>query len=111
MQYTMPVMFGFFSLSFQAGLSIYFVISNTIGIIQGVYTRRVMDREKAKLAEEKQLKGMGMSGSIPDTNDSALPKEKSTKAKDSGDVGTNVNGSTPGQGKKKSKRKKQSGKK
>ena len=30
----MPLMFGFFSLSFSVGLSIYFVISNCIGIIQ-----------------------------------------------------------------------------
>ena len=30
----MPLMFGFFSLSFSVGLSIYFVISNIIGIIQ-----------------------------------------------------------------------------
>ena len=30
----MPLMFGFFSLSFSVGLSIYFVISNLIGIIQ-----------------------------------------------------------------------------
>ena len=30
----MPLMFGFFSLSFSVGLSIYFVISNVIGIIQ-----------------------------------------------------------------------------
>jgi YidC/Oxa1 family membrane protein insertase len=30
----MPLMFGFFSLSFPVGLSIYFVVSNLIGIIQ-----------------------------------------------------------------------------
>ena len=30
----MPLMFGFFSLSFSVGLSIYFVISNLIGIVQ-----------------------------------------------------------------------------
>lgn len=30
----MPLMFGFFSLSFSVGLSIYFVVSNIIGIIQ-----------------------------------------------------------------------------
>ena len=30
----MPLMFGFFSLSFSVGLSVYFVISNVIGIIQ-----------------------------------------------------------------------------
>ena len=30
----MPLMFGFFSLSFSVGLSIYFVVSNLIGIVQ-----------------------------------------------------------------------------
>ena len=30
----MPLMFGFFSLSFSVGLSIYFVISNLVGIVQ-----------------------------------------------------------------------------
>lgn len=30
----MPLMFGFFSLSFSVGLSIYFVVSNVIGILQ-----------------------------------------------------------------------------
>lgn len=34
MMYTMPIMFGFFALSFAAGLSIYFVISNLIGVLQ-----------------------------------------------------------------------------
>jgi YidC/Oxa1 family membrane protein insertase len=45
MQYMMPVMFGFFSLQFQAGLSIYFVLSNIIGIGQGLYVRRIMANE------------------------------------------------------------------
>jgi YidC/Oxa1 family membrane protein insertase len=30
----MPLMFGFFSLSFSVGLSVYFVVSNLIGILQ-----------------------------------------------------------------------------
>lgn len=107
MQYTMPVMFGFFSLTFQAGLSIYFVISNVIGIIQGVYTRRVMDREKERLAEEKRLKGMGMKGSEADT--AVLPEESA--AKKTGESGTSVNGSNPNQSTKRSKRKRKSGKK
>ncbi len=34
MAVTMPLMFGFFSLSFPSGLSIYFVVSNLIGIAQ-----------------------------------------------------------------------------
>lgn len=54
MQYTMPIMFGFFSLQFQAGLSVYFVLSNLIGIGQGFYTRRVMEQEKAARAEAKK---------------------------------------------------------
>jgi YidC/Oxa1 family membrane protein insertase len=47
MQYTMPLMFGFFSLQFPAGLSIYFILSNIIGIAQGYYMRWTMNREKA----------------------------------------------------------------
>ncbi|KAA3655099.1 MAG: protein translocase component YidC, partial [Chloroflexi bacterium] len=54
MQYTMPIMFGVFSLQFQAGLSVYFVLSNLIGIGQGFYTRRVMDAEKERRALEKK---------------------------------------------------------
>lgn len=41
----MPIMFGFFSLSFSVGLSVYFVTSNLIGIIQySPQGRRVLDR-------------------------------------------------------------------
>jgi YidC/Oxa1 family membrane protein insertase len=47
MQYTMPLMFGFFSLSFPSGLSIYFILSNIIGIGQGYLTRSSMAKEKA----------------------------------------------------------------
>ena len=53
MQYTMPIMFGFFSLSFPAGLSIYFVLSNIIGIGQGYITRANMAKER-ELAEERK---------------------------------------------------------
>lgn len=42
MQVTMPVMFGFMSLSFPAGLSLYFILSNVIGIGQGWLIRRNM---------------------------------------------------------------------
>jgi len=51
MLYTMPLMFGMFSLSFPSGLSIYFVVSNLIGIGQGYITRRSMDRLKAEAAK------------------------------------------------------------
>ena len=56
MQYTMPIMFGFFSLQFQAGLSIYFVLSNIIGIGQGWYTKRIMDQEREARAQQKKNK-------------------------------------------------------
>lgn len=77
MQYTMPIMFGFFSLSFQSGLSIYFVLSNIIGIAQGFYTRRVMAEEKEALAKEKELKAMGMKGGI-EIVDAQMAEQKST---------------------------------
>lgn len=77
----MPLMFGFFSLSFSVGLSIYFVVSNLVGIaqyslmgkaewgnlfgrkaeaspageaptvIEGKATKKVVSGEKAKVAE------------------------------------------------------------
>jgi YidC/Oxa1 family membrane protein insertase len=48
--YTMPLMFGFFSLQFPSGLSIYFILANIIGIVQGLYMKRITDREKAERA-------------------------------------------------------------
>jgi YidC/Oxa1 family membrane protein insertase len=56
MQYTMPLMFGFFSLQFPAGLSIYFILANIIGIFQGLYMRRITDREKAERAASGAVK-------------------------------------------------------
>jgi YidC/Oxa1 family membrane protein insertase len=41
MTLTMPLMFGWISLSFPSGLSIYFVISNLIGIAQTALTQPV----------------------------------------------------------------------
>lgn len=41
----MPLMFGFFSLSFSVGLSIYFVTSNLVGIVQySPQGRAVLDK-------------------------------------------------------------------
>jgi YidC/Oxa1 family membrane protein insertase len=42
MLYTMPIMFGFLSIQFSAGLSIYWVLANIIGIFQGYYVREAM---------------------------------------------------------------------
>lgn len=58
----MPIMFGFFSLSFPVGLSIYFVVSNVVGIVQ--YTLmgraewgRLLGREPEKDEGEKAKPG------------------------------------------------------
>ena len=80
MQYTMPLMFGFFSLSFQAGLSIYFVLSNIIGIGQGYYTRQVMAREKEERENNQNLKDMGMVGE-PSVNGESAEEKKPAKPK------------------------------
>ena len=50
----MPIMFGFFSLSFSVGLSIYFVTSNLIGVVQySPQGKRLLERVfRRKSAEE-----------------------------------------------------------
>ncbi|MAT98949.1 MAG: hypothetical protein CL608_17535 [Anaerolineaceae bacterium] len=104
MQYTMPIMFGFFSLSFQAGLSIYFVLSNLIGIAQGLYTRRIMDAEKEALAREKELKAMGMNGGsgIPEAEMPANePASGAKKEKENTDKATQGSKKNRGQSKRK----------
>ena len=63
MQYTMPLMFGFFSLSFPSGLSVYFILSNLIGIGQGYITRANMAKEEA-LAMTKG--GIGKTTGVPE---------------------------------------------
>lgn len=50
MQYTMPLMFGFISLQFSAGLAIYFILSNLVGIIQGLYVRYAVPPAPLSLA-------------------------------------------------------------
>ena len=42
MTYTMPLMFGFFSLNFSSGLSIYFIMSSLVGIAIQLGINRVM---------------------------------------------------------------------
>jgi YidC/Oxa1 family membrane protein insertase len=62
MQYTMPLMFGFFSLSFPSGLSIYFILSNLIGIGQGYITKNNMAKERAAREAQKE---MGKTTGVP----------------------------------------------
>jgi len=89
MQYTMPLMFGLFSLQFPSGLSIYFILANLIGIVQGLYMRRVTDRDRAERAasgktayvidaeEEKPVKAVPAK-SKQSVNGSGATKSKST---------------------------------
>jgi YidC/Oxa1 family membrane protein insertase len=77
MQYTMPLMFGFFSLSFPSGLSVYFILSNLIGIGQGYITRANMAKEEA---EAKSKGAVGQTTGIPD----AEPVPKKVKSSSSG---------------------------
>jgi YidC/Oxa1 family membrane protein insertase len=89
----MPVMYGFFALSFSVGLSIYFIVSNTIGIIQ--YS--LMNRRKiatvpptsaipAALPAQKGGKGEQKALNVPKSGrntpqSSAKPAQKASKAK------------------------------
>jgi YidC/Oxa1 family membrane protein insertase len=74
MQYTMPLMFGFFSLQFPAGLSIYFILSNVIGIAQGYYMRWTMNREKA--AKENAMPASSADGKSPSKTQAAAQTTK-----------------------------------
>lgn len=56
MQVTMPLMFGFFALQFPSGLSIYFVVANLIGMVQGFYMRNQREKAKAEREAQKQKK-------------------------------------------------------
>jgi YidC/Oxa1 family membrane protein insertase len=98
MQYTMPLMFGFFSLSFPSGLSIYFVLSNIIGIGQGLLTRRDMAKEKAARAAK---------GDMPKTT--GIPAEANSSASDSGSTSDRSSSRSTKQ-KRSSKRKRRSAK-
>ncbi len=86
MQYTMPLMFGFFSLQFPSGLSIYFILANVIGIAQGWYTRRIMAKEKAELAAATPVitaTANGTTGSSKSTKTTSTAKQSSNGSSNS----------------------------
>jgi YidC/Oxa1 family membrane protein insertase len=105
MQTTMPLMFGFFSLSFPSGLSIYFVLSNVIGIAQGYYMRYITAKEKEEAASaKKQKKTVVISEPPPSSADLAVAESAEA------DLQPASSGSTPAPSSKKtqSKRKRRS---
>ena len=97
MQYTMPIMFGFFSLSFPSGLSIYFILSNLIGIGQGYLTRQSMAKERAAREARKEM--------APTTGIPAEAKSESASTAKNGQQSR-----PPARQRKKSKRKRRSAK-
>lgn len=92
----MPLMFGFFSLSFSVGLSIYFVVSNIIGIIQ--YS--LMGKSKLNLG---RLTGRGSDAAESPAPGKAKPNGKAEKLEPANNVEVVTNGSSRKQKKTKAK--------
>ena len=82
MQYTMPLMFGFFALQFPAGLSLYFVLSNLVGVGQGWLIRRNMREEASGPAptmsapEETVQAGSGNSSGAKENQTGKKPRSR-----------------------------------
>ena len=73
----MPIMFGFFSLSFSVGLSLYFVTSNLIGMVQySPQGRRVLERVFGGKGDEAPVEVI-----FPDDEPSAKKPRRSKKKK------------------------------
>ncbi len=74
----MPLMFGFFSLSFSVGLSIYFVTSNVVGIIQySPQGRAVLD----KIFRSNKAEDDVIVDSDDDEDDEPVKKPRKAKKK------------------------------
>ena len=67
MQYTMPLMFGFISLQFPAGLSLYFILSNLIGAGQGLLIRRSMPEGSDETTSRRPV-GQKADDAAPEAN-------------------------------------------
>ncbi|MEM8857488.1 MAG: membrane protein insertase YidC [Chloroflexota bacterium] len=102
MLYTMPLMFGFFAMSFGSGLAIYFVVSNIIGIGQGYIVRRNLAEERA-IADQKREESKKLAKQYEDE------EEKETKNSQNGSSAPKA--SANGSQSNKSKKKKKKGKK
>jgi YidC/Oxa1 family membrane protein insertase len=106
MQTTMPLMFGFFSLSFPSGLSIYFVLSNLIGMAQGYYMRYLTAKEKENAPAQKK----GRKAKKEVVIDEPPPSSADVAVAQAGDADLTVssNPPAPSSQKPKSKRKRRS---
>jgi membrane protein insertase Oxa1/YidC/SpoIIIJ len=90
MQFTMPLMIGWFSLTFPSGLSIYWIVSNVIGTLQYALLGRASLRNLFG-TEDGSFSLMGLLGLSP------APEADSK----SGSGGSRSGGSRSGNGRKK----------
>ncbi|MEM9773844.1 MAG: YidC/Oxa1 family membrane protein insertase [Chloroflexota bacterium] len=101
MLYTMPLMFGFFAMSFGSGLAIYFVVSNVIGIAQGYIVRRNLAEERA-IADQKREESKKLAKQYESGDDEPKSSQNGSSAPKASSNGSQSN---------KSKKKKKKGKK
>jgi YidC/Oxa1 family membrane protein insertase len=84
---TMPLMFGFFSLQFPAGLSVYFVVSNIIGIAQGYVMKHMKQNLEAEQAQRRKKQkdiveqGDTSPAEATESGDTTLPKKGKKKSR------------------------------
>lgn len=91
MQFMMPVMFGFISLQFPAGVSIYFIFANLISMIQSYIVKRSLKNEddnkstglsavsSKKNGGDKKSKRFGISGLVEEAKEQASKTVEKTK--------------------------------
>jgi YidC/Oxa1 family membrane protein insertase len=75
----MPLMFGFFSLSFSVGLSIYFVVSNIIGIVQYTLMGKAQWRSLLGMAPAPQPATQVVTGKATPVETEAASKSVASK--------------------------------
>ena len=107
MLYTMPLMFGFFAMSFGSGLAIYFIISNIIGIGQGYIVRRNLAEERA-LADIKREESKRLASKY-DSDDEEEAVDTQEKAPKASVNGSSNNQKSSSKSSSKSKKKKKKG--
>ena len=81
MQVTMPLMFGFMAMQFPSGLSIYFVISNLIGMVQGFIMKRSREQEKILQAEAKKHRKKPKAVELEETTQPVSKSKAKSKSK------------------------------
>lgn len=84
----MPLMFGFFSLSFSTGLSVYFIVSNLVGIAQYTLMGRAKwgnlfgrNSEEKSTALEPATATVGGNGTVDKAVDTSKKRTAKPKAK------------------------------